>query len=56
MVHNNKSQKKRKQIANNEPDFNSNIEKGSSAAWRVLTNKVTRIIRKREYKRWNWRS
>ena len=32
MVHNNKSQKKRKQIANNEPDFNSNIEKGSSAA------------------------
>ena len=28
MVHNNKSQKKRKQIANNEPDFNSsNIEK-----------------------------
>ena len=54
MVHNNKSQKKRKQIANNEPDFNSNIEKGSSAAWRVLTNKFTRIIRKREYKRWNW--
>ena len=27
MVHNNKSQKKRKQIANNEPDFNNNIEK-----------------------------